>query len=89
MKAVKVDLEDYLKRKKVWHRFIRKPETVHTNDAAGACRQPILRETAPERGRGAYMTVDFLRYCFALIDYFLFGFLAILDTLGLLEGTKL
>lgn len=29
-----IDLETYLMQNKVWHKFIQKPETVHTADAA-------------------------------------------------------
>lgn len=29
-----MDLESYLKRNNVWYKFVRKPETVHTADAA-------------------------------------------------------
>jgi len=42
---VRVDLEDYLKRRKVWHRFILKPETVHTADAARVAGIELRRVT--------------------------------------------
>ncbi|MEM7821714.1 MAG: YbaK/EbsC family protein [Candidatus Aenigmatarchaeota archaeon] len=29
-----MDLENYLKQKGIWHKFIEKPETIHTADAA-------------------------------------------------------
>ena len=29
-----MDLEDYLKQKGIWYRFVEKPETIHTADAA-------------------------------------------------------
>lgn len=32
--VINMSLESYLKRNNVWHKFIRKPETVHTADAA-------------------------------------------------------
>lgn len=42
---VKIDLESYLKQTGVWHRFIRKPETVHTADAARVVGIELSRVT--------------------------------------------
>ena len=55
---VKVDLEDYLKRKKVWHKFIRKPETVHTADAArvaGIDLQRVTKNLVSQADEGEYV----------------------------------
>ncbi len=40
-----VDLEVYLKQAGVWHKFIGKPETVHTSDAAKAAGVELRRLT--------------------------------------------
>lgn len=40
-----MNLEDYLKRNNVWYRFIRKPETIHTADAAKVTNIELKRIT--------------------------------------------
>jgi len=40
-----VDLEGYLKQTGIWHKFINKPETVHTSDAAKAAGVELRRLT--------------------------------------------
>jgi len=40
-----IDLESYLKQTGVWHKFIQKPETVHTADAARAVGIQLSRVT--------------------------------------------
>jgi len=40
-----MDLEAYLKEVAVWHRFIDKPETVHTSDASRATGIELARIT--------------------------------------------
>lgn len=40
-----MDLKGYLKQNRVWHRFIQKPETVHTADAARAAGVELRRVT--------------------------------------------
>ena len=39
------DLEEYLKKNRVWYRFIHKPETIHTADAAKVAGVEIRRLT--------------------------------------------
>lgn len=39
------NLREYLDRNRVWHRFINKPETVHTADAARVARVELQRVT--------------------------------------------
>jgi len=56
--VVKIDLEGYLKRMGVWHRFIQKSETVHTADAARAVGVDLSRVTknlVSETDRGDYV----------------------------------
>jgi len=56
--VVRVDLEDYLKRRKVWHRFILKPETVHTVDAArvaGIDLQRVTKNLVSQTDEGEYV----------------------------------
>jgi len=56
--VVRVDLEDYLKRRKVWHRFILKPETVHTADAArvaGIDLQRVTKNLVSQTDEGEYV----------------------------------
>ena len=55
---VKVNLEDYLKQKKVWHKFIQKPETVHTADAArvtGIDLQKVTKNLISQTNEGEYV----------------------------------
>jgi Cys-tRNA(Pro)/Cys-tRNA(Cys) deacylase len=40
-----MDLEKYLEENKIWHRFIHKPETVHTADAARVAGLELNRLT--------------------------------------------
>lgn len=40
-----MELENYLKEKKIWYRFIEKPETIHTADAAKAAGLELNRLT--------------------------------------------
>jgi len=40
-----MDLEEYLRSLGVWHRFVEKPETVHTADAASAKGLDLARIT--------------------------------------------
>jgi Cys-tRNA(Pro)/Cys-tRNA(Cys) deacylase len=40
-----MDLETYLEKNKIWHRFIEKSETVHTADAAKVAGVPLQRLT--------------------------------------------
>jgi Cys-tRNA(Pro) deacylase len=40
-----MDVETYLKEKRVWHRFVEKPETIHTADAASASGIELARVT--------------------------------------------
>jgi Cys-tRNA(Pro)/Cys-tRNA(Cys) deacylase len=52
------DLEGYLKKNRVWYRFIHKPETVHTADAAKAAGVEIERLTknlVSETDEGEYV----------------------------------
>jgi len=53
-----VDLESYLKRNNVWYRFVRKPETVHTADAARVAGIELNRVTKNlicETSKGEYV----------------------------------
>lgn len=43
--VVDIDLESYLKQTGVWHKFIQKPETVHTADAARVVGIQLSRVT--------------------------------------------
>ncbi|MGD0329071.1 MAG: YbaK/EbsC family protein [Nitrososphaeria archaeon] len=40
-----MSLEEFLKEKKIWHRFIEKPETIHTADAAKVAGLELNRLT--------------------------------------------
>ncbi|MBS7622101.1 aminoacyl-tRNA deacylase [Candidatus Bathyarchaeota archaeon] len=40
-----MSLEEYLQKNNVWHRFLRKSETIHTADAAEAAGIPLNRVT--------------------------------------------
>jgi len=44
-KVADVDLDEYLRKSGVWHRFINKPETIHTSDAAKAAGVDLRRLT--------------------------------------------
>lgn len=55
---VKVDLQDYLNRNRVWHKFIQKPETVHTADAArvaGVDLPRVTKNLVSQTDRGEYV----------------------------------
>lgn len=43
--VINMNLESYLKRSNVWYRFIRKPETVHTANAAKVADIELKRVT--------------------------------------------
>jgi Cys-tRNA(Pro)/Cys-tRNA(Cys) deacylase len=53
-----IDLENYLKQNKIWHKFIPKQETVHTADAAKAAGVELHRLTknlVSETDQGEYV----------------------------------
>jgi len=53
-----VDLEKYLKQNRIWHRFILKPETVHTADAArvaGVDLSRLTKNLVSETDQGEYV----------------------------------
>jgi Cys-tRNA(Pro)/Cys-tRNA(Cys) deacylase len=55
-----MDLEGYLKRNKVWYKSIRKPETVHTADAAkvaGVNLHRVTKNLVCETDRGEHVMV--------------------------------
>lgn len=55
-----IDLEKYLKEKKVWYRFIEKAETIHTADAAKAAGLELSRVTknlVSQTDKGDYVLI--------------------------------
>lgn len=53
-----MDLEDFLKKNRLWYRIVTKPETVHTADAAKAARIELRRITknlVSETDEGEYV----------------------------------
>lgn len=56
--VINMNLESYLKRNNVWYRFIRKPETVHTADAAriaGIELKRVTKNLVCETSEGEYL----------------------------------
>lgn len=55
---IMMDLEAYLKQNKVWHKFIQKPETIHTADAArvaGVELRKVTKNLVSVTDKGEYV----------------------------------